>query len=94
VGQEKEFLAAVNDATKIHNGVLGFRGNAQMMLDNGLFDAMGVKIKGKDYEEKLDNAETFLRQSFGEKILEYGEWVDAKIVDNREVLFGEEIKSK
>lgn len=89
IGHEAEFLAAVREANQIHTGKLGFRGNAQMMLEMGLFDSIGIKFKGKTDEEKLDEAEQTLRQIFGQRLMEHGEWVTGTIAENREVLFSD-----
>lgn len=89
IGHEAEFLAAVSEANKIHTGKLGFRGNAQMMLEMGLFGSLGIKFKGKTDEEKLDEAEQTLRQIFGQRLMEHGEWVTGTVAENREVLFSD-----
>ena len=89
IGHEKQFTEAINEAHRINTGPLGWRGNAQMMLDLGLLDTLKIKIQGTTLDEKLDSAEQMLRDLFAQRIMTHGEWVTGTVAENREVLFGE-----
>ena len=95
VGKEQEFLAAINEAAKIAHGKLGWRGQAEIFHEIGALPLMGVELDqvNTTKEEQLQIIEDYIKQSYLQTIMTYGEWITEEEADKRrkstEVLFGD-----
>lgn len=83
-GQEKQFYKALSEMSKVATGTLGWKGQAEMMIDLDLTKALEVKLKGNK-EEKTKQMIEHLQQSFLSSIYEHGEWVSKEEANKRKI---------
>lgn len=95
VGKEQEFENALEEVNRIANGSLGFRGQAELMIDMDLFKAepqLEAIIEPIPKEDRVDAMEKLLKQIYLEKILSLSEEVTPEEADKRrkatKVLYG------
>lgn len=96
VGQEQEFLEAMEKAHRTAHGSLGWQGMAEMMFEIGGIDIISAgEIKAQpDWtrEEHIAAIKDLLQQIHLQAIMDHAEWVTEEEAEKRrkakEVLFG------
>lgn len=84
IGKEKEFLQAMSDMQKIGHGKLGWKGQAELMVDLDMSEALEVELKGTR-EEKVQQMMEYLQQAHLQSVYEYGEWLSKEEAEKRRV---------
>ena len=95
VGKEQEYEDALKEVDRVANGTLGFRGQAEAMIDLELHTATDMKMLFEDVkvEDRVDRMEQLLKQIYLEKILSLSEEVTKEEAEKRrkatKVLYGQ-----
>ena len=88
VGKEEEWAKAIADAEKIGNGALGWRGQAEMMVDLDLTQMLENDSNiefSKDREERVEQMESVLKTMYLETIMSLSDEVTPEEAKKRKV---------
>lgn len=100
VGHEQKFIDTLAEMHKIGHGALGWDGQADMMIELGLDQALekdGVKFP-KSAAARKKKMRQILVGSFVDTLYQYGEWIPAEEAKNRkeysDILFNKDLDGK